>query len=171
MFQVLFVIAPQNFQQIEYGVPRKILEQAGVEITIASSISGEAVGKEGMTVKVDKLISKVKPEDYDAVLFIGGSGMVEYIDNQDFIKLAQDFAQAGKITAAICIAPVILANAGILQGRKATVHSSASNALKSRGAEYTGANVEIDRRIITASGPDAAEEFGKTVFNMLCKKI
>ncbi|GAJ17159.1 unnamed protein product, partial [marine sediment metagenome] len=73
--------------------------------------------------------------------------------------------------SAICIAPVTLANAGILDKKKATVFRSEVKAIKRKGAIYTGKVVEVDGNIITAEGPQAAEEFGKTIINLLLKKI
>lgn len=64
---------------------------------------------------------------------------------------------------AICIAPVTLANAGILEGKRTTAFPSVESDLKARGANYTGNPVERDGKIITGSGPEAATEFGKTI--------
>ena len=72
-----------------------------------------------------------------------------------------------KIIAAICIAPVTLANAGILNGKKATVFPSGKNDLIRNGAKYTGDSVTVDGNIITANGPMAAEAFGKKIVEML----
>jgi len=71
------------------------------------------------------------------------------------------------VVGAICIAPGILARAGILKGRKATVFPSEIEALKRNGAFYTALPVVIDGRIVTASGPEAAEEFGKALVKTL----
>jgi len=69
--------------------------------------------------------------------------------------------------AAICISPVTLARAGILKNRRATVFPTEAEELKKEGAIYTGAPVEEDGRIITASGPEAAGEFGERIASVL----
>jgi protease I len=65
---------------------------------------------------------------------------------------------------------VTLANAGVLSGRRATVFSSEAGKLKAKGAEYTGAKVERDGKIITGSGPEAAEEFGRAIVKALAER-
>jgi protease I len=74
-----------------------------------------------------------------------------------------------KIVGAICIAPVTLANAGILTGKKATVFESETKKLKDKGANCTRKNVERDGKTITANGPKAAKEFGETIAKALAE--
>ena len=83
------------------------------------------------------------------------------------MKVAQDFQKNGRITAAICAGPSILANAGILIGKTVTGTPSQEENIKNRGGEYTGMPVEVDGQIITAKGPDAAEEFGEKIAYLL----
>jgi protease I len=82
-------------------------------------------------------------------------------------KVVNDAVNRNKILAAICIAPVTLAKAGALKGKRATVWSSESGQLKAGGAIYTGKNVEKDANIITAAGPFAAKEFGEELVKAL----
>ena len=105
--------------------------------------------------------------DYDAVIFVGGSGASEYWDNPTAHKIANDANNAKKLVGAICIAPVTLAKAGLLANKKATTYSSTVNDIKSAGAKYTGADVERDGNIITATGPAAAQKFGETLVKAL----
>ncbi|MBC7348303.1 MAG: DJ-1/PfpI family protein, partial [Clostridia bacterium] len=78
-------------------------------------------------------------------------------------------AEQGKVLGAICLAPVTLANAGVLAGRKATVFSPEAKRLEAAGAKYTGAGVEIDGRIVTASGPENAKDFGEAIAALLAE--
>lgn len=167
--KVLFVIAPEWFQEIEYGIPRRILEQAGAEIKVASLVKGRAIGDQGAEVVVDFAVDDIAVEDFDAVVFVGGGGMISLVNDSRFINLAKKFNDAGKIVAAICIAPMILGNAGLLQGKKATLHPSAKQEFIQTGADYQNKDVVIDGEIITACGPNAAEEFGKTLAEVLIK--
>lgn len=167
MKKILIVIAPVNYQDKEYSDTRKTLESAGVSVSVASLKRGEAKGALRGRVNVDFSVDEVSAGDYDGIVFIGGQGMVDLVGNQKFINLAKEFYNVGKITAAICIAPLILANAGILKGKKATVWSGASDELKKGGVVYTGKSVELDGKIITGNGPDAAEEFGKAIVEAL----
>ncbi len=159
----LIIIAPEGYQDKEYSDTRNALEKAGAEVRVASLRTGEALGKLGGRVNVDLSVDDVGVADFDGVAFIGGPGMVDLVGEPGFVNLAKKFYDAGKITAAICVAPVILANAGILNGVKATVWSGAEKEVEAGGCVYTGKPVEIDGKIITANGPAAAEEFGEAI--------
>lgn len=165
--RVLMVVAREMFRDEEYDIPRRILERGGVEVTVASSIFGAAEGRFGITAPVDILVGDTDMADYDAVVFVGGAGAQEYFDHPAAHQLAVDAVSQGKIASAICVAPHILAVAGILADKKATCFSSEVEAIESYGAEYTGEPVEIDGLIITANGPEAAEEFGEAVLDAL----
>lgn len=157
------VIAERNFRDEELFQPRQILEKAGIGVSVASVSLKTATGMLGGTCKPDLLLSSVKAEDYNAVVFIGGEGAQQYWKDPAAHGLARDFLKAGKVVAAICIGPMILANAGILKGKKATVWESESTCLKRSGATYTAQRVEKDGKIITAAGPFAAAEFGQAI--------
>lgn len=163
MKKILMVVAQDGFQEWEYGVPREIFEQSGVEVKVASFEKGAAVGAEGLIIRAEMAVSEVDAKDFDAVVFVGGGGMVQNVKDSRLINLAKDFFEAGKIVAAICIAPCILADAGLLKNKKATVCDGAEKILEKAGAIYRGAEVETDEKIITAKDPMAAGEFGKTI--------
>jgi protease I len=166
--KVLMIVASSNFRDEEYSVPRQFLESKGAKIVVASSKETQSVGMlKKVTVKPDIVLEKVNVKDYHAVLFIGGIGAKEYFANQVAQKIAQETVKNNKILAAICIAPSILANAGVLAGKKATVFKSEAENLKAKGANYTGAAVEVDGKIITANGPDAASDFAQKVADLL----
>lgn len=166
MATILSVIAPQGYQGIEYLHSKQALEWAGHKVVTASTTK-KASAKDGSSVQVDVLLKSVKPEDYDAILFVGGPGVYDYFEDKTVLGLAKKFYKAGKIVSAICAAPTILANAGLLKGVKATCFPSQAANLKEKGAHYTGNPVEVDGLIITADGPAAAEEFGKVIADQL----
>lgn len=165
--KVVMVIASNNFRDEELLKPKEVLEKNGVTVTVASSSLKEATGMLGAKVKPHILFTRIVVADYDAVIFVGGSGASEYWDNPTAHKIATDANSAKKVVGAICIAPVTLAKAGLLKNKKATTYSSTVNDLKSAGANYTGADVERDGNIITASGPTAAQKFGETLVEAL----
>ena len=165
--RVLMVIASSQFRDEEYQKPRAILEAVGAKVTVASSSLQEATGMLGLKVKPDLLLKDARQAEFDAVVFVGGMGATEYWENPTAHALAKACFQAGKTTAAICLAPMTLANAGLLKGKKATIWKDAAGDFKSRGVVYTGKPVEKDGIIITGSGPDAAEEFGKALLEAL----
>ena len=161
--KVLMVVAPENFRDEELKEPMGVFTRSGAEVTIASKGVNRATGMFGAEVKVDKNLAEVSAEEYDAVIFVGGSGADVYFDDSRAHELATNAFKGGKIVGAICIAPSTLANAGLLKGKKVTSFSSEKKNLVRRGADYTGAAVERDGRIITGRGPEAAEEFGNVV--------
>ncbi len=165
--KAVMIIASNNFRDEELLKPWEVLEKNGVTVTVASSSLKEATGMLGAKVKPNILFTSIAVADYDAVIFVGGSGASEYWDNLTAHKIAADANSAKKIVGAICIAPVTLAKAGLLKNKKATTYSSTVNDLKSAGANYTGADVERDGNIITASGPTAAQKFGETLVKAL----
>lgn len=167
--QVLMVIAPRDFRDEEYARPREILESAGYAVTVASRSRETARGMLGMRVQPDLLLSGARAADYDAVVFVGGSGAQTYWDDPEAHRLAREAAEGGKVVAAICIAPVILARAGVLEGKQATVFDPPSLCaeLTAHGATCTGASVQRDGRIVTASGPQAAEDFARSILAAL----
>ena len=165
--KVVMVIAPQNFRDEELLQPKKILTEKGAEVTVACASLETAKGMLGAEVKPDMLVSEIKPEDWDAIILVGGTGATHYFEDSSVHSMLNEARKQNKIVGAICIAPVTLANAGILSGKKATVYSSEVQTLKDKGAECTGKDVERDGNIITASGPQAAEEFGNTIAQAL----
>lgn len=167
MKTVALVIAEKVFRDEEYQVPKEILQAAGVQVLTVSTTLKEAHGKLGMKVKPDKLLTDLSATDLDALIFVGGGGAEQYFNDKTAHELVNDVAGQGKIVGAICIAPVILANAHLLQGRTATVFPDGATILKEQGAKYTGASVEVDNNIITGNGPAASEEFAKALVSLL----
>ena len=182
MYKVVFIVAFRDFRDAEYFIPKEILESAGVEIKTASNKKGLpagrqgrqglAIGADGGEIEIDFLVSEINPADFNAVIFIGGPGALKYLDNEDSYKLAKETIAREKILAAICISPVILAKAGVLENKKATVWSSsmdksAIKTLEQYKAIYEDKPVVVDGKIITASGPSVAEEFGKKIKELL----
>jgi protease I len=167
--KVLMVIAADNFRDEEYSDPRKALEEAGARVTVACSSLNTAKGKLGLEVKPDVLIGNARESDYDGIVFVGGGGSKEYFDSPVAHKLARSFYSKGKLTSAICIAPAILANAGLLKDKKTTSFPSSAETLRAKGAVFTGSNVESDGTIVTGVGPEAAKTFGEKLVQILSK--
>ena len=172
--KVAVIIAFRDFSDEEYFVPKEILEKAGAEIKTASNQKGLAMGAGGGEANVDLLISEIKIADFDAIVFVGGLGCLQNLDNENSYKVAKETVNQGKVLAAICISSTILAKAGVLSGKKAAVWSSPMDKspieiLEENGAIFEDKPVVVDGKIITGSGPGAAEEFGKTIVEVLTK--
>jgi protease I len=167
--KIVMIIASQNFRDEELLDPKNILTEKGAKVTVASASLETAKGMLGAEVKPDMLTNQIKPEDWDAIILVGGTGASMYWDDSSIHSLVNEAVRQNKIVGAICIAPVTLANAGILSGKKATVYSSETQKLTGKGAECTGKDVERDGNIITASGPQAAKEFGNAIASALAE--
>jgi len=173
--KVAMIIAFRDFRDAEYFIPKEILERAGAEITTVSNKKGTAIGADGGDTEVNLLLEDLNPADFDGVVFIGGPGCLEALDNENSYRITREAVSQNKVLASICISPVILAKAGVLEGEKATVWSSPLDRspvkiLKENGAIYQDEAVVVDGKIITANGPDAAEEFGQAIVEVLTKE-
>ena len=169
MKKALLIIAKTNFHDLELNGTRDSLVNAGFEIILASSESGPCAGKLGATEEAQISLKDVNIADYDRIAFIGGSGSRGFFDDPDALRVAHETVRAGKPLGAICIAPLILAKAQVLGGKKATVwngDSEQEGELEKYGAIYTGQDITVDGKIVTANGPPVAEEFGRTLASL-----
>lgn len=169
---IVMIIAFRDFRDAEYFVPKEILEAAGAEMKTASNKLGVAVGADGGDTEVDLLVENLNLAEFAAVVFIGGPGCLENLDNENSYRVARETISQNKVLASICISPVILAKAGVLKGKKATVWSSPMDKvpvriLEENEAIYQEKSVVVDGKIVTANGPAAAEKFAKAIITAL----
>ena len=167
--RILMIIPSKNYRDEELNIPKKMFEDAGAIVDVASEKSGRARGMLGSRIESDFVYTEVKIDDYDAVIFVGGVGSKIFWNDPLAHTLAKEAVEKDKLLCAICLAPATLANAGVLKGKSATSYNLASAALKKAGATYTGRPVEVDGRIVTGEGPRAAEEFAQTIIEQLSK--
>lgn len=172
--KIAMVIAFRDFRDIEYFIPRDTLLGAGAKIVTVSSQKGMAIGADGGEVQVSLDASEFQAENFDATVFIGGPGMGKKLEDESFQKIAKDTVESDKVLGAICIAPALLAKAGVLEGKKATVWSSPLDKspirmLEEGGAEYLAEDVVVDGKIVSASGPAAAKKFAEALIEVLTK--
>ncbi len=163
--KVAIIMAFKDFRDAEYFVPKEILERSGAKITSVSTQKGKALGADGGDVDIYLTLEELDPVDFDAVVFIGGPGALKELDNEKSYNIIKETISQNKVLGSICISPVILAKAGVLKNKKATVWSStldksAMRIFKENGVTYVPEEVVIDGKIVTANGPDAAEELG-----------
>ncbi len=162
-FSAVFIVASKNFREEELFETQKQLENASIETVIASSKKRLIKGQFGGTTQARMLLGEIIVDDYDAVIFVGGVGAKEYFGDKTAWKIAREAVEKDKVLAAICIAPAILANAGVLDGVTATSFQSERARLKEAGARYTSGSVERDGLIITANGPETSARFGQVI--------
>ncbi len=167
MARVCMVIAPEVFRDEEYSVPKEVLEDRGADVTTVSRRAGMCHGKLGMTAEATVALADVDATDFDAVVFVGGGGAEVFFDDPAAHALARAAAARELVLGAICIAPSILARAGLLWTVHATAFPTQRDDLHAHGAVWSEGPVEIDGRIVTANGPDAARDFGLAIARLL----
>lgn len=168
--KLLLAIAPERFRDEELEVPKRTFEEAGIGVDIASTTTGTCTGMLGGTAEATMTFDDVDPGDYAGIVIVGGAGSEEHLWGcERLVTLVREFFEQGKIVAAICIAPVVLARAGILAGRQATVYPSpgVEEELKKAGANLLAIPVVADMQIVTANGPTAAAAFADTIITKL----
>ncbi len=166
---VVFFIPEKNFHDLEFTITKSILEKKGIKVFIASENKNLATGQFGLRIKPDTYLFNLHPENFKAIVLIGGSGSKQYWKNDLLIRVIKNFYSKGRILSAICSAVGILASSELLKGKKVTCFANDIEFIKSTGANVTNNLVEIDDKIITASGPEAAELFGKTLSEIILK--
>ena len=162
------ILATNGFEQSELEVPLKSLRDAGAQVHVVSLEKGEIKGWDktdwGQSVSVDKLVSEVSPDQYDALVLPGGQINPDTLRVEtsviDFIK---SFYETGKPLAAICHAPWLLIEAGLVKGKRATSYKSIKTDMINAGAHWEDSMTVRDGNLITARKPDDLESFVSTI--------
>jgi 4-methyl-5(b-hydroxyethyl)-thiazole monophosphate biosynthesis len=162
--KVLCLLAP-GFEEIETITPVDLLRRAGAEVVIAS-LTGELLvtGRCSVSVQADVALSEVAEDEFDLLMLPGGPGVKALRADGRPAQLAKAFARAGKPVAAICAAPTVLADAGLLAGRKFTAHFSVHDELP---AALGHERVVEDGNLITSRGAGTALDFGLALVRQL----
>jgi protease I len=164
--KLLVVIAPEKFRDEELFEPLAVFKREGIAYDIVSTCVGTCLGMLGAEVDVEQEIANVDPQPYDGIVIIGGTGSQDYLWGDPRLEeMVRTFDAAGKLLAAICLSPAVLAGAGVMQGKKATVFRTPSSVsmMEGGGALLANEHVVEDGRVITADGPPAARKFGEAV--------
>ena len=169
----VMILATDGFEQSELMKPKANLEQAGIGTVVVSLESGEIKGWDeddwGESVKVDKTVDEISNcEGFDALLIPGGQINPDLLRvNERAVALVREFDAAGKPIAAICHAPWMLIEAGIVKGKTATCYKSIRTDLKNAGANVVDQEVAIDGNLITSRNPDDIPAFSKALIEKL----
>ncbi len=168
MSNVLFLMA-DGFEEAEAIVPFDILIRGGVQVTLASAYDTDYVtSARGLLVKANEKLSAINGDQFDAIFLPGGAGGVAKLSQSELVRqMVQNFDHAGKWIFAICAAPMVLAQSGILKGRLITSYPGMGEDLQKFGAEYSEERVVMEQNILTSRGPGSAEEFGFKILEQL----
>lgn len=163
----VLIVSGEDFDDRELFETMRVLNTSGVQTVIASTRLGVIRGMMGGIAEAGILVSQLRIDDFNAVIFIGGNGAREYYTSPDALNIARDAVARKKILAAISTAPVILANAGVLRNIRATGYTTEKAILQQAGAVYTGNHVERDGLIITSTGQIAVVQFAAAIAEAL----
>lgn len=157
MPKILAILA-EGFEEIEAIAPIDLLRRAGVEVTVAS-LGPELLirGRTGIAVQADIPLAATSETFFDGLFLPGGPHVKLLRADARIVPLTRRFATDGKWVTAICAAPVILKDAGLLDNRRYTAHFSVANELP---AILSNEKVVVDGRMITSRGAGTAIEFG-----------
>ena len=162
------ILATNGFENSELFEPKKKLEEAGAEVVVISpetgSIKGWQDGNWADSVDVDMALEDVRPGDFDALVLPGGQMNPDILRaNDKAVRFVKEFFDTGKTLAAICHAPWLLIEAGVIEGRKATSYKSIRTDMENAGAKWEDSEVVTDQALITSRHPGDLDAF--------CRKI
>lgn len=160
------ILTEEGFEQVELTSPKEALEKAGAKVDVISPQSGQikAWNKTdwGISINVDKQLSEVGPDDYDALVLPGGVLNPDKLrQNKEAVAFVSAFLDEGKPVAAICHGPQMLIETGMIGGRTLTSYPSLQTDLKNAGANWVDQEVVVDNGLVTSRRPDDLEAFNR----------
>ena len=166
--RIAFLMANEGVEQVEYFEPRKAVEEAGAEVDVIATESGQVQGFEHLdkaeTWDVDKTTSEAKADDYDGVVLPGGVANPDNLrTDEDAIRFLREFFEAGKPVGAICHAPWMLVEAGVVDGRKVTSFPSVQTDIRNAGGNWVDEEVVVDSGLVTSRKPDDIPAFNSKI--------
>jgi protease I len=167
-------LATDMFEQVELEEPWKAIEETGAEIELVSLEEGEIQGfdhyDKADMFPVDRTVEDASAEDYDALVLPGGVGNPDTLRAEEkAVQFVRDFVEAGKPVAAICHAPWLLVEAGVVRGRKLTSYESIKTDVRNAGGNWVDEKVVVDGNIVTSRSPDDLPAFNEKLLEALAK--
>jgi protease I len=167
---ILYFLPARYFNEEEFFITKNLLEKNNFKSFTASDTWDMCEGATGKKFKPDLRLENINNNNFAGFVLIGGYGALDYLNNSKLHKILNDFNRSSKIVAAICIAPVILAAAGLLNGKSATCFPEVKQDLMKPDIDYKDLPVVVAKNIITANGPKASFEFAESILYLLNKR-
>ena len=166
----ILMIATDGYEDSELLETRRLLQERGADVTLASLKMDEIKGDMGATARPDVTIDQVEEGDFDALVLPGGVANPDKLRmNEKVVETVRTFAQSGRPVAAICHGPWLLVEADVLQGRTATSWPSIRTDLRNAGAEVVDRDAVTDGNIVTSRKPEDIPAFVEAVVQLLEK--
>jgi 4-methyl-5(b-hydroxyethyl)-thiazole monophosphate biosynthesis len=163
------IILANGFEEVEAVSLIDVLRRAGIDTVVAGLHDGHVTSARQVKIIPDTVIDTVKTDDFDMIVLPGGQPGTDNLNADPRVKeLIRSFSQKGKLTGAICAAPIVLGSAGVLQGKHATSYPSYKNNLG--GALYEETSVVTDGNVLTSRGAGTALTFGLAIVERLISK-
>jgi len=167
MTSILVPLA-QGCEELEAVTITDLLTRAGVEVTTAGLDEQPVVASRGLCILPKTSISKISDRLFDMVVLPGGLPGADHLrDNTHVQNILKNHAKNNRYVAAICAAPKVLANAGLLKNKTVTCYPGALDEVKNDDINITPAALQIDGKIITSRGPGTAMDFALALIELL----
>ena len=168
------IIAADMVERVELIEPRKALEEAGAETHLVSLRPGTIKAFNHFDPadehKVDKTIEEVDAADYDALMIPGGVGNPDQLrGDENVVRFVQEVFAAGKPVAAICHAPWVLVEAGVVRDRKLTSWPTLQTDIRNAGGNWVDEQVVVDSGLVTSRKPDDIPAFVEKMLEEFCE--
>ena len=167
--KTVLVPLAQGCEELEATTIIDLLRRADIQVVAAGLDDQPVRASRGMTIVPDMSLRRaLEAEEFDMVVLPGGQPGSDNLNNDSRIHdLLRKTIKQGKVVAAICAAPIVLAKAGLLDGKKATSYPGCIDQMGVPGLKYTGGLVERDGQVVTARGPGAAMDFALALIEIL----
>jgi len=170
------ILTEEGFEQVELTSPLEALKEAGAQVDVISPKSGKIKAWNhtdwGIEIDVDKELSTVSPNDYDALVLPGGVMNPDKLrQNKEAVAFVSAFLDEGKPVAAICHGPQVLIETGMLSGRTLTSYPSLQTDLKNAGAHWVDEEVVVDNGLVTSRKPDDLAAFNKKMIEEIAEGV
>jgi 4-methyl-5(b-hydroxyethyl)-thiazole monophosphate biosynthesis len=160
------VILADGFEEVEAIAVIDVLRRAGIDTVAAGLHGGHITSARNVKVIPDIALDAVRADDFDMIVLPGGQPGSDNLNADPRVKdLIKSFSQKGKLTGAICAAPYVLANAGVLAGKRVTAYPSYKDRLG--GGVYEESSVVADGNVLTSRGAGTALTFGLAIVERL----
>jgi protease I len=170
------IIAADMVERVELVEPRKALEDAGAKTELLSIKPGEIEAfdhfDKAEKIEVDRLVEEADASDYDALMIPGGVGNPDQLrGDENVVSFVRDFFEAGKPVAAICHAPWVLVEAGVVRGRTLTSWPTLQTDIRNAGGTWVDQPVVVDGNIVTSRKPDDIPAFNEKMLEVFAQGV